>query len=306
MFTAEIICDSIAEYSPRLTTFTLSYPRFIHSEFMTHRMFSRNASSSRAIPVRRTLEEARSAGQRVVPRFTAEQPGMSGGAELSNTKAEGANWSLHECAYMIWANAASDAAYHAERLVNLGVHKSVINRLLEPFLHIRVVCTGVEAAYMNFFGLRLDRAAQPEIRLLAEAMWKAYRASTPARLGAGEWHLPFVNQEDLDNFDAGEDSGLRRISAARCARTSYLSFETGRRSTVEEDLALFTRLAGSSPMHLSPLEHQATPDTYTPNTTLGYAHAHQHGNLSGWVQHRKLIPGEAIAHLPETYRTESH
>lgn len=302
MLTAEIICDSIAEYSPRLTTFTLSYPRFIHSEFMTHRMFSRNASSSRAIPVRKNLEEVRSAYLRVVPCFTTEQPGMSGGAELSTTKAEGANWSLNECAYMIWTNAASDAAYHAERLARLGVHKSVINRLLEPFLHIRVVCTGVEAAYMNFFGLRLDRAAQPEIRLLADAMWEAYRASTPTRLEPDQWHLPFVNQEDL--VDAGEDSGLRRISAARCARTSYLSFETGRRSTIEEDLALFTRLAGSSPMHLSPLEHQATPDTYNPNTTLGYDHAHQHGNLPGWVQHRKLIPDEAVAPLPPAY-TES-
>ena len=42
-----------------LWTFELTYPRYIHSEFMTHRVFSRNASSSRAIPVKRMIEQVR-------------------------------------------------------------------------------------------------------------------------------------------------------------------------------------------------------------------------------------------------------
>jgi hypothetical protein len=55
--TAKVIADSIADGCPRLITLQLRYPRFIHSEFMTHRAFSRNASSSRAIPVERLIQD---------------------------------------------------------------------------------------------------------------------------------------------------------------------------------------------------------------------------------------------------------
>jgi hypothetical protein len=151
MIEAEVICDSIAEHSPRLTTFRLRYPKWIHGEYLTHRSFSRNASSSRAIPVGKNLEEVRGVDLRARPEaWPAERKGMQGGDDLDpDALARAMN---------IWDHAANDAAYHAERLARVGVHKSIVNRMIEPYLHINVVMTSCEPGLMNFFGLRLDKA----------------------------------------------------------------------------------------------------------------------------------------------------
>jgi hypothetical protein len=185
-------------------------------------------------------------------------------------------------------------------MLDLGVHKQIVNRLLEPFSHINVLCTATE--YANFFGLRLDAAAQPEMRALAEAMHREYTSVLPIQLKPGEWHLPFFTNHDgrghtirwdekLDNVEL-----IRRVSVARCARVSYLSNDTGRESTIEEDLALYDRLVGAQPLHASPAEHQATPD----HRPIGeaWAYRHQWGNFTGWRQYRKMLPGEACAPLP--------
>jgi len=159
------------------------------------------------------------------------------------------------------------------------------------------------------------------MRALAEAMWEAREGSTPRALQPGEWHLPFVTDEDRLAVDQVHVSmktkanALKKISVARCARVSYESFETGRRSTVEEDLPLYEKLRTSG--HWSPFEHQATPDDWRPNpahnpsaaeikcargyvgtswnNTLIWNHGHEHGNLVGWRQLRKTMPGEACA-----------
>lgn len=313
MIEVEIVADSIGTHAPRLTTFKLTYPKFIHSEFMTHRQFSRNASSSRAIPVAKNLEEVRNDDLRATPVWWGcEQKGMSSGSEL-----EGHTLSL---AKFRWKEAALYAANYAEILSNIGAHKSIVNRILEPFLHIRVIATSTEPGLLNFFGLRLDCAAQPEIRVLAEKIWAAWNESKPMLLPLHAWHLPFISIEDKDqcNYELSRGSvgevlsKLRQVSAARCARVSYLSFETGKRSTIEEDLRLFEKLALSSPKHLSPLEHQATPDDKVcsllhrskqdDESCLGnYCRPDLHGNLLGWQQFRKMILGESIAPLPEGY-----
>ena len=199
-----------------------------------------------------------------------------------------------------------------------GAHKQIVNRLLEPFSHVNVVASATE--WGNFFGLRLHADAQPEIRALAEAMWLAKEASVPRLLLPGEWHLPFVREEDLvaamgfsrDSMQAGHWFGrfvepqevLLYVSTGRCARVSYESFESGKPSTIEEDVRLFLRLLGQSPVHASPAEHQATPDGWWEGSALkarGYREPAQHGNFVGWRQHRKMIPGEACAPLPEGY-----
>jgi len=307
MIEAEVVCDSIGEHSPRLTTFRLRYPKFVHGELMTHRAFSRNASSSRAIPVSKNLEEVRSDELRAAPVWWGrEQKGMQSGDELSG----GNLWT----AQAEWKAAALDAELRARRLQSYGAHKSIVNRILEPFLHINVVATSCAPGLMNFFGLRLDKAAQPEIRILAEYMWGAWNESNPEKLGPGEWHLPFIEwqglQSDFDTRIAHEPllQQCIKVSVARCARTSYLSFDTGKRSTVEEDLALYERLVGSQPGHFSPAEHQATPDKWYPSqyandkdTDGFYEWPLQHGNLPGWRQYRKTLPGEAVAFLPEGY-----
>lgn len=317
MIEAKVICDSVSPAGKRLTTFKLRYPKFIHGEFMTHRVVSRNASSSRAIPTAKLIEEVRSDALRAAPVFWGKnQAGMQAAEELDDVAPHFHKMMAQEC----WKRATFAAVRYAEDLVAEGAHKQIVNRLLEPFSHINVVATATE--WDNFFGLRLDAGAQPEMRALAIAMWEARRASIPNPIQSGQWHLPFFNYEiALEGF-TGEDlvSRMIKISVARCARVSYESFETGRRSTVEEDMKLYDRLAASG--HWSPFEHAATPDdtvgpydvlVHEPTEedrrerklktiiTCRWARPELHGNLSGWVQFRKTLPGEAVAPLPKEY-----
>lgn len=323
MIRASIICDSISPHGNRLTTFRLRYPKFIHGELMTHRVFSRNASSSRAVPVKKNLEEVRSDELRASPvHWGAEQKGMASGEELNNVDkllyADDYAFSgktRKEAALQEWKAAALMAARTAEDMIRIGVHKSIVNRILEPFLHINVIVTATE--YMNFFGLRLDKAAQPEMRVLAEAMWSCYNESNPFKLQPDQWHCPYLDFDAMSECMAyaavhnlsGNELGIK-VSVARCARVSFMNFQTGKRSTIEEDLELHDRLVGSHPMHASPAEHQATPDKWTSFWLNGkeyhelgasWAHPDEHGNFIGWRQYRKMLKGESCAPLPESY-----
>lgn len=308
-FTAKAVCDSISPTGNRLLTMQLRYPKFIHGELMTHRVFSRNASSSRAIPTSKYLEEVRSDNLRAQPYFWGlNQKGMQAAEEATDEQLE----AMKDC----WDKAALAAAEWARCMQVLGAHKQIVNRLLEPFVHINVLVSATE--YMNFYGLRLDKGAQPEIRVLAENMWRVYNESQPKTLKPGEWHLPYVDEEDEELFTAITNCHLHygtyidelkiKCSVARCARVSYLSFETGRKPTLEEDLKLYERLMGAQPLHASPAEHQATPDEWRNNIEgcgdceiPGWCHPDQHGNFSGWRQYRKMLEGEAIAPLPPEY-----
>src|SRR6267154_1525330 len=308
MISAEVICDSISDHGKRLTTFKLRYPKFIHGEFMTHRVISRNASSSRAVPTAKLLEEVRSDALRAGPVFWgANQKGMQAAQELDAP--------FKGVAQRLWSDAAYEVAKHAEKMLDLGVHKQIVNRLLEPFSHINVIASATE--WDNFFGLRLDKAAQPEMRALAIAMWEVQKASTPRLLKPYEWHLPFYNDEsdgtaialhlDYRLSDALHLDAAIKVSVARCARVSYESFETGKRSIVEEDLKLYDRLLGSQPLHASPAEHQATPDIWVnpdkdyPCNNEGWQRQNEHGNFSGWRQYRKMLQNEAVAPLPAEF-----
>lgn len=262
--TAKVIADSINVIGNRITTLQLRYPRFIHAEFMTHRMFSRNASSSRAIPVERLIKDI--IDDTAMPiHWGKNQKGMQADVEHD---AE-VKWTSEEEFYSAfvsreeaWFWARDKAIQAARAYARSGYHKQIVNRLLEPFAHINVVVTATE--WENFFQLRDHADAQPEIRLLAQAIRKAMDASQPKPLVRGEWHLPYVMPEDhvaLQGFHQhsrrdGVMEDLKRVSAARCARVSYMTHD-GRRPPFEEDLELFVRLAGSDPKHLSPLEHQA-------------------------------------------------
>lgn len=319
---AGIVCDSIGEHSPRLTTFLTRYPKFIHAEHCRHRAMSLCVSSSRAVPVAKNLEEVRSEELRAGPVWWGrEQKGMVAADELSDydlCERDGyAGVTDKGYAQIQWRIAAYHAANQAELMMSIGAHKSIVNRLLEPFLHVNVLVTVCEPGLLNFFGLRLDKAAQPEIRTLAEAMWEAWNESTPRKLASGEWHLPFIDNEtwgqlqpiyeDRMSMQEITETVCTKISAARCARLSYTSFETGKRSTVEEDFTLYVRLLSAVPIHASPAEHQATPDAISGpighlTTPLEWSHPELHGNLPGWIQHRKLLPGEACAPLPKGYQ----
>lgn len=277
----KIVADSISEAGKRIVTPQLRYWRPIHSELMTHRVFSRNASSSRAIPVAKMIEQVKT--DPAMPIYWGKnQAGMSAREELT-----GRDLTL---AMNDWLNARNSAVEHAERLVQCGAHKQIVNRLLEPWQYISVIVTATE--WENFFELRCHPDAQPEIQDLAETIRKAMALSTPRLLKAGEWHLPYVTDDDweylVDRF--GEDVEVqieyaRKISAARCARVSYLLHD-GTVPSIDKDLDLYEKLVGSRPLHASPVEHQATPDEIVDGDWVAPM---LHGNFVGWIQNRKLV-----------------
>lgn len=298
---AAVVADSISPEGHRLRSVQVTAHRFILAEINTHRMLSRSYRSSRAVPVKKLLEEVRTNPAMPV-HWGANRPGMQASEELTGDALQRAKEN--------WTFAARDAALRAEGMAIDGLHKQIANRVLEPFLWVNGVITATE--WENFFGLRLHAAAQPEFRALANAVWAAMKESKPEALEPGDWHLPYVNAGKA--FRKKSLSGpdhLRKLlvtSTARCARSSYKSFDADALSTFEEDLALFEKLNipgtanhdPSSPIHASPAEHQATPDV--PAMTIPYwEHAEQHGNFVGFRQHRKILPGETVAPMPEGY-----
>ena len=288
---ATIIADSISPDGVRITTFELEYPRFIHSEFMTHRLFSRNAASSRAIPVAKAIELVQTNTAMPI-HWGKNQPGMSAKEECNEPIAT-CNWSRED-----WWNRARDKAIeHAEEFNKAGYHKQIVNRLLEPFTMIKVVCTATE--FDNFFWLRDHPDAQPEIAELANMMWLGLANRRPVRLKANDWHVPYYQNgywEDFGGVDVrgvGLDDALA-ISASCCAQVSYRKLD----DSIEKARDIFKRLVESKPVHASPFEHQATPLTVGMSGVTqvkGTTHFDNKGrawsgNFRQWVQHRQLIP----------------
>lgn len=258
--TAKVIAHSAHEGCPDLITLELKYPRFIHSEFMTHRVFSRNASSSRAIPVKRMIQDVLDDPAMPIE-WGSNKPGMQAGEEIAGSDLD--------ITKSMWIAARNDAVSYAEIMANLGLHKQIVNRILEPFQHISVVCTATD--WENFFALRDHPAAQPEIRELARAMRNAIEGSVPSD---DDWHLPYVTDEDW-RFAYKSNVGwqfLASLSAARCARVSYLNHD-GSAVDIDKDTALAEML--QSERHASPFEHQARP---TPGK--------RHANFNGWKSYR--------------------
>lgn len=268
---AKIIEDSQAPNGVRLTTLQLRYPRFIHAEFMTHRVFSRNASSSRAIPVAKMIEQIRVAPAMPL-HWGKNQPGMQANFEVDDkTKAE---------AQRTWTLAAESAIEHAIRMNELGVHKQIVNRILEPFMFISVIVTATE--WDNFFELRVHPDAQPEIFALSSAIRTAMCKSNPRLVLCSKdthlgWHLPYITETER-NEDIDPET-LAKISAARCARVSYLTHD-GDKPSIEKDISLYEKLVGGRPLHASPVEHQAYP--------LDSANQ-WNKNFRGWYQHRSFV-----------------
>lgn len=285
---AKVIAHSSTSNSPDLITLQLRYPRFIHSEFMTHRVFSRNASSSRAIPIERMIQDVIDDPAMPVA-WGSNKPGMQAGDECTNTVAVPAfslpkqDWTTtHFKREYAWKHACDAAIQHAKGFAEAGYHKQIVNRLLEPFAHISGVVTATE--WQNFFDLRCHPDADPTMRALAEAMRDAILTSFAEVLHPGDWHIPYVTHEEMvlliDERGMNYED-LAMISAARCARVSYLRHD-GKQPSVEDDLTLAKRLLASK--HMSPFEHQARA-TGDEGTALC-------GNFTGWDQHRKMLESQ--------------
>ena len=248
---AKVIAHSSHAGCPDLYTIQARYPRFIHSEVMTHRSFSRSASSSRAVPIKRMIDEVYDDPAMPVE-WGSNKAGMQAGAEIEKS------WRAKD----VWLNARDEAALAARRLDELGLHKQVANRVLEPFSHISVVITATD--WDNFFALRCHPAADPTMRVLAETIREVMNVSKAQPLDAGQWHLPY--------------GGNLSESAARCARVSYLRHDGSAPDNADD-----MRLAGilRAEKHMSPFEHQAKPTPYERNA-----------NLFGWYSQRCLLEDE--------------
>lgn len=288
MIAAKIVADSVGPNGKRITTYVLTYPRFIHSEFMTHRALSRNAASSRAIPCKKMRASVFKEPAMPIS-FSQNKAGMQAAGDISPFK--------QHLATALWKIAGYTMCCFHWALEKLGVHKQHANRVLEPWLHMTVVVTATD--WDNFFGLRLHPMAQPEFQELAKHMFIEREMSKPEVLKEGFWHLPFVDYatiKDIKNFfgikclqdhDMAIGTAIR-ISVARCARVSYLNHE-GKTAGWSEDFKLYDRLLGAAPIHASPAEHQAQ--------ALAYIPAIQSGNFTGWGQYRKTLKGENITNF---------
>lgn len=282
MIDAKIIADSVSESGVRLITMQLRYHRFIHPEFLTHRMFSRNASSSRAIPVSKLISDVEQ--EIAMPVFWGKnQKGMQAIEELSH--------GIRVEAIKVWLEQAKCAIEAAKELSDLGVHKQIANRILEPFSAISVVNTGTDEAYSNFFALRNHKDAQPEIQTLAKVMLLEYKNSTPVEMPTGHWHLPYITNEDVQETSSmdweSQCDVLCKVSAARCARVSYLRHDNTKPSILD-DMDLYMKLVGSKPLHASPTEHQAQAVKDK---------SYKSGNFHGWLQYRKTLANEYVIGL---------
>lgn len=326
-YKCKILLDSISETGKRITTFEITFPRIVLAEFNTHRMFSRNSASSRAIPFKKQID--RVSGDPFVPeQFPLNCKGMQPQEYISK------NDSRYVSLVDEWLEARRQAVVCAEVLHDIGnVHKQIVNRLLEPFMWHTVIVTATE--FDNFFKLRCDENAQYEIRKIADLMYEKYHKMTEVNDGAihkisptmqllkvGEWHCPLVSEKDdeaIECLTKGHEwmnklitipysqqpiELKKRISVARCARVSYLTHE-GKRD-IEKDLELFERLRTSG--HWSPFEHVATP-YYNDINILKSASPQElikvirkgrddsngniwSGNFCGWKQYRKEFADE--------------
>lgn len=265
-YSARVLLDSVSGAGVRLTTMEVAFPRFVLSEFNTHRIFSRNSASSRAVPTSKLIERVED--DPVLPlEWGRNKPGMSANEVLGEEEEQEGK--------RAWLAARDAAVAQAKILQGLHVHKQVLNRILEPYLWHTVIVSATE--WENFFELRCSGNAQPEIRRAAELMQAALTASSPQLVRESEWHLPLV-QPDERSLDIETQ---KKISVARCARVSYLTHE-GKRD-IEKDVELYQRLREDR--HLSPFEHVATPANDT----------RFHANFRGWRQLRASI-AERVAH----------
>lgn len=297
---AEVLCHSKgATHGRELISVLATYPRFIHSEFLTHRDRARSSASSRAIPWRKYDKDGvlqpncmyyQIANNPFVPEFWGkEQSGMQSGEELTGTD--------REEAIAEWLQARDLALEQADTLYEMGVHKSLVNRLTEPFMWISVIYTSTE--WRNFFRLRCHPAAEKHFQKIAGMMRDAINASTPRILQPGQLHLPFwdgLSEMELETalrtntipvikgID-GVDYYRKRISAGRSCRISYLTHENKRDILADIKTAATLIERSDDVIHAAALEHVAT---------CHEDGEYRSGPFFGYKQFRKEFPQENI------------
>lgn len=303
MYEAKIIKHSVSSRGVELVSFEVNYPHAVHKDIMTHR-WARNFQSFRAVPPEILLDKL-DAGRFFIPeKFGSRVKGMGQGIAVNFEQMD---------AREIWLRHVSDTTAKARKFLDLGMAKAQINFLLQDLCFIRGIITTTMPQLDNFFGLRLavdkegEPMARPEVHKIASMMQEAFILSSPQQVGQGAWHLPLVTDEEIAEDYPGYDPKdldnwvrhweyWRKVSVGRCARTSYLTHDGVRDPSKDVDLHDGLLYNG----HMSPFEHQGGPiwrqENMTKNTgSFGY----------GWVQYRKLIPGESNYNELQKYASTS-
>jgi hypothetical protein len=287
-----------SDHSARVDTILVRFPRIILAEVLTHRVFSRNTSSSRAIPTARMIASI------VEDPFIPDHWGMNRAGMQADVEA--APWRAF-LGDLVWRSGMWFAVQHARALAALGFHKQLANRMIDPYSHVTMLISSTE--WKNFLELRDHEAAEPHMHDLARCISDALATAQPQLLKEGEWHLPFVTPDDFRRvtntieYDDGEEyrrgisgisvldwyggtKSLIRLSVARCASTSYDTVD-GYEMTQERADAIYAKLVGSRPMHASPTEHVCRVDLRDDDGA--WRRPELHGNFTGFIQHRKLL-----------------
>lgn len=345
--TAKLVAFSKNKSGQKIATFELEYPRTIHSEVRTHCMLDMNASSSRAIPMK-FMREHVSQNIAFPAVLTKNQAGMQGREVhdgwidlaviadvykhkvktvvdfLKGSRAEfdeeGMRISFHNY-IKYWVLSAVTADH--EILERSGIHKQVVNRMLEPYQFIKTIVTGTE--FDNFFNLRFQEDADPTLIELANLMAHLYYTTEPEELSWKEWHTPYVLHErdsdgklkyfvfsesgDKQYLSGGRDGDAVKVSCCACAQVSYRKLDT----SPEKVQRVYDLLINGGIIHGSAFSHVACPmcrevvspvleesvniPILTKTWQDGVTHMDRQGNLwsskfKGWIQYRKLIPNE--------------
>ena len=327
-FDVKVLKHSVSPDEIQLTSLQLRYPRAdIHEEFLTHRSLSRSSSSSRAIPVESMIDSI--VNDPAIPyHWGKNQKGMQAEEECNQTikiKVPKLGWYYKDyCAVdqdiaweiieldreSAWFHARDKMVEMALQYHNAGYHKQVVNLLLRPWEHIDTIVSSTEWA--NFYALRRHPSAKPGFKHLADMMHEVQQASEPTLLQPGMWHLPYVGDDDFwpmddyvryqgtDSDDSQWDSISLKMSTARNARVSYRNHD-GSNPNIDKDIVLHDSLVVQQPLHATPAEHCATPDTGVHTVTKKDGTViwrgdcdHQWGNFVGWRQYRKTLPNECV------------
>ena len=273
MFNCKILKYSVLDYdnSKAIITMEMTFPRIVLAEWNTHRSHSRNSASSRAIPIKKMLKDIENDPFIPIHIGRAEK-GMQAFEEVDKENKDKVIEIINDL--------KNKAIESVNKMLELGVHKQVANRYLEPWMWVTVIGTGSIEGWSNFWNLRCHKDAEPHIRKIADMSFEQFKSSTPDILKAGEWHLPLIGFEGDELLNIEDKI---KVCTGRCARVSYLTHD-GRRD-VSADIDLHDKLLRDK--HFSPFEHVAKAANFFEMNNK------QNGNLGpGWIQYRKTVKGE--------------
>ena len=223
----------------RITTLEVIMPKFLVAQLNTHRTFSRNSASSRAIPIFKSIQNVLEAPVTPLDYGTpANGKGMQPKSSLTGLR--------RLLAGAVWQTSMYLAIASAYLLNHIGLHKQFTNRLLEPYTYTKVLITSTE--WENFLTLRDHGAAQDAMQEVAKAIRVALNNSVTYVINDGYWYLPYVGifpqKPTTEQFD---------ISVSCCAQVSFRTLD----DNATKAKRVVASLLNDDVKHWSPFEHIA-------------------------------------------------